>query len=348
MFKIKDCRKFMKKCTKCGQIKIMSSFDKDSKMKDKRRNQCKKCRMKAKLKHKHICKQCNKEYISSKKESSFCSIQCKATWQRDNLKGESNPCFNGYKVKCDICGKEILKRKSYYEKSKHHYCSKECSLKGITKFNSGINNSKYRKIEFKCEVCGKISYTNPYTYNKFKHHYCSRECTSKGKSIYNTGINNPNNTQIHYKCDICGKECSMKKSHYNKHEHHYCSRECSDKGRTLFLSGVNAKLYNPNISDEERNDKRSSNEYRNFIISVYERDNYTCQITGKKGGKLVVHHLNGYNWDKEHRIDINNAITLSEDIHKLFHKLYRNGNNTKEQFEEFKQRYHNGEFKEVI
>ena len=116
----------------------------------------------------------------------------------------------------------------------------------------------------------------------------------------------------------------------------------------LFLSGANAKLYNPNISDEERNDKRSSNEYRNFIILVYERDDYTCQITGKKGGKLVVHHLNGYNWDKEQRTDINNAITLSEDIHKLFHKLYRNGNNTKEQFEEFKQRYHNGEFKEVI
>lgn len=120
------------------------------------------------------------------------------------------------------------------------------------------------------------------------------------------------------------------------------------KVEVSFLSGVNAKLYDHNKSLEERLIQRNYREYTEFIQAVYKRDSYTCQITGQKGGKLVVHHLNGYNWYKKGRIDPNNAVTLSEELHKLFHKLYGYGNNTKEQFEEFKTRYNNGEFEEVI
>ena len=61
----------MKKCTKCDSVKLMIDFDKDSKMKDKRRNQCKRCRINAKTKFKHICKQCGKEYLSTKKKVVF-------------------------------------------------------------------------------------------------------------------------------------------------------------------------------------------------------------------------------------------------------------------------------------
>lgn len=76
--------------------------------------------------------------------------------------------------------------------------------------------------------------------------------------------------------------------------------------------------------------------YKQFVATCFERDNYTCQITGKKSrGDIVVHHLDGYNWDVENRTNIKNGITLNKNIHNEFHKLYGKGNNTKTQFVEF-------------
>lgn len=63
--------------------------------------------------------------------------------------------------------------------------------------------------------------------------------------------------------------------------------------------------------------------------------NYTCVISGQVGGSLRVHHLNGYNWDIEHRLDLNNVVVITEELHNEFHKIYGKGENTLEQFKEF-------------
>ena len=151
-----------------------------------------------------------------------------------------------------------------------------------------------------------------------------------------------------FKCEVCGKEAAQIESMYYRHKNHYCSAKCASVGQGIIYKRENHPNWNPNISDEDRIKERRYKEYENWRTSVFEKYNYTCQLSGQKGGQLEVHHLSNYSTDIEHRLDINNGIVLAKHIHKLFHKLYGVKNNTKEQFEEFKHRYHNGEFKEVV
>ena len=236
MFKIRECKKLMKKCNCCGEIKFISHFHENT-TKDGYENQCKACKnSKAKSKYSLVCLECGKEFTSQNKEQKFCSRKCAGKQRSKNFK--NNPQYNRVEVPCEYCNKPIKVYRSEIKQGKHHFCSIKC--------------------------CGKWQSEN------------------------RRGENHPN--------------------------------------------------WNPNLTDKERITKRNYEEYNNCVRKVLKRDNYTCQITGKIGGKLEVHHLNCYSDFKEGRTDMDNCITLSKEIHRLFNKIYGNRHKTKEQFEEFKHR----------
>lgn len=101
---------------------------------------------------------------------------------------------------------------------------------------------------------------------------------------------------------------------------------------------------------------RCSTKYKEWRISVFERDNYTCQVSGQKGNDLEVHHIKPFSTVlEENNIetleqaleckdlwDVDNGITLSEEWHSqtsnnelAFHKIYGTHNFTKEDFKEW-------------
>lgn len=140
--------------------------------------------------------------------------------------------------------------------------------------------------------------------------------------------------QVSVECDCCKKNLKMPYQQYNtfRHENKYYCIKCAC---AIFNSGENNTEWNPNLTDEERIIKRSYPEYNTFVKKVLLRDNYTCGCCCNRGGSLEVHHLNGYNWFVEGRIDETNAITLCKNCHASFHSIYGLGNNTKEQFEKW-------------
>lgn len=141
---------------------------------------------------------------------------------------------------------------------------------------------------------------------------------------------------VDVECDCCRKQYSVKFQDYNKCVDSdgkiYC-RDCYGKFR---INGDKNPKWNFDKTDEERHVERKYPEYTDFIRRVLARDNYTCQCCGNKSSSnLEVHHLDGYNWCIEKRIDDANGITLCSDCHSNFHSQYGCGENTKEQFEKW-------------
>lgn len=98
--------------------------------------------------------------------------------------------------------------------------------------------------------------------------------------------------------------------------------------------------YNENLTDEERySDRKSKKEYRDWRSGVYKAFNFSCDICGcksSKKNKIVAHHLESYDVNIDLRYDISNGVALCEQCHIDFHKKYGYGQNTAEQYHEYK------------
>lgn len=69
---------------------------------------------------------------------------------------------------------------------------------------------------------------------------------------------------------------------------------------------------------EDGTSDRNTKEYAEWRKAVFERDNYTCQMCGKRG-ELQAHHIKPYSKHPEARFDIDNGITLCVECHAKVH-----------------------------
>jgi 5-methylcytosine-specific restriction endonuclease McrA len=61
---------------------------------------------------------------------------------------------------------------------------------------------------------------------------------------------------------------------------------------------------------------RKTKQARLWRIAVYERDNYTCQDCGVRGGELNAHHIKPFSTYPEARYELDNGLTLCVDCHR--------------------------------
>lgn len=189
-----------------------------------------------------------------------------------------------------------------------------------------------------------LGYVIPTYYNKNSCRYHIKKGTTIIVKIEDL---NPNShIKVLAECDCCGKVKEIMYSAYCKRRNqdkigdkYYC-KHCAS---SIHISGENNHFWNPNLTDEDRqNYHKATGEYNKFIRKTLARDNYTCQCCGKnsKETNLEVHHLDAFKEYEDKRTDMENAITLCTTCHKAFHHWHLNkygfenrGNCTKEQFE---------------
>ena len=111
------------------------------------------------------------------------------------------------------------------------------------------------------------------------------------------------------------------------------SEEAKQKLSEIHLGELNPQ-WKGGVTSENRK-QRKSKEYEDWRNAIFERDNWICQKTGKRGGILHPHHLNNFADNPELRFDIDNGVTLSEKAHKEFHKKYGTIGTTKKQYDEW-------------
>jgi len=160
-----------------------------------------------------------------------------------------------------------------------------------------LNDSQYRK--------GKPNPKNEYPRTQKQLEVL--RISNIGRIPWNKGLGNKS-----FKCLVCGKKVSDKSYRRKK----FCSKECKDLYSHL-MRGENHWNY------KGKNDKlqRTWSQYKEWHRKVLEKDNFTCQVCGKRGGKLEVHHIKSFADYPDLRFEVSNGIAVHKTCHlAILHK----------------------------
>jgi len=206
------------------------------------------------------------------------------------------------KVVCFNCGKEFDVER--YRAKRAKYCSVYCNLNVINK--ARVKTGTY----VKCWECGKEIYQAP---SKRKI-LCSKQCLglyfakvrkgvrlNTGKSCFTKGFTPWNKGKHTGIAPWLGKKRSEE------------DKKKMSENRKGLTAGENSPHWKGGITPQILIDRAT---FRKTIRKqVLERDNYTCQTCGTKGGYLHIDHIQPWKEYTEGRFDINNCRTLCRKCH---------------------------------
>jgi hypothetical protein len=307
------------------------------------------------------CRECKKptieEVIGNFENEGYTLLESKYINQRTKMKFVCNQghinslTYNSFQQgqRCRDCAFErnSAKQRHSYEFVKNYFEEQGCILLSTEYKNSSdileyictcgnISTTRFNSFQkgCRCKECGikKVTESRKYSYEEVKLFFEDRGCVLLTTEYIN------NHQKLHYICS-CGNEDWKQLYMFLKGQECWeCGRKKLSKllkGRTG-LRGKESPNWNSNKTMEERISGRNLYEKNAWRKEVFVKDAYTCQCCGdNKGGNLVAHHLDGYDWCIASRWDVKNGITLCSTCHNDFHLVFGYGSNTREQFEEY-------------
>lgn len=167
-----------------------------------------------------------------------------------------------------------------------------------------------------CRECGEL-FTKRATCSfknwTEKSKYCSKECSKKNTFFGREGWTPWSKSQkgVHFSPK---SEFKPGKIPWNKGLKGYRAGELNNKWKGG-ITPINRQI-------------RGSVEIKEWRLSVFDRDNYTCQKCNVRGGNLHAHHIKDFANHPELRHELSNGMTLCEKCHKetyskltIFHQL---------------------------
>jgi len=207
---------------------------------------------------------------------------------------------------CLICGKQFLAKKDCKTRTQI-YCSKECyaksligkkatgkQLASLELGRSGGHPSSLKGVPRSKETREKISQTRKGKPLSISHRQALSE-VKKGKPITHFV---ENREEINHKLSKALKGKPQPNLRGEKHWNW-------QNGKTI----ENAQV-------------RNSLEMTRWRRSVFERDNFTCQICRERGGRLVADHIKPFSLYPKLRLELSNGRTLCKDCDISFSGTY--------------------------
>jgi len=137
-------------------------------------------------------------------------------------------------------------------------------------------------------------------------------------------------------CANCGVFIRKPPSRVKRAGHNFCSVTC--KGE-FFRGEKNPAWKDGKYSSTFSKWIMNQSDYDDWRDQVLERDNYTCQITGRYDVPLQAHHVKPKAEYQDIALDVDNGLTVSEEAHQLIHKMIREGHSYEDAVEEAKKAY---------
>ncbi len=140
-------------------------------------------------------------------------------------------------------------------------------------------------------------------------------CMNKGRGLVTS-------QKIEVTCDTCGDSLLRSPSWIKQSTRHFCNSECFGNWAKVNRAGANSHRWQGGITSAY-DMRRTSTRYKDWRLSVFERDNFTCQKCGDdKGGNLNAHHISSFNRYPNLQIVLSNGVTLCKRCHVDFHSIY--------------------------